>query len=58
MTLTFILEKDGFIAKCYKQKGIIHILCNVEGWEGGLTKRYHCVFLLFKSIKILTESVT
>ncbi len=28
------------------------------GREGGQTKRYHCVFLLLKSITILTKSVT
>ncbi len=29
-----------------------------KGGRGGLTKRYHWIFLLFKSIRILTESVT
>ena len=38
--------------------GAVHKLCNAEGGRGGLAKRYYCIFLLFKSIRILTESVT
>ncbi len=38
--------------------GASHILRNVDGREGGETKRYHCICLLFKLNKILTESVT
>ncbi len=41
-----------------KREGAVHKLCNAAGGWGGLTKRYYCIFLLFKSIRILTESVT
>ncbi len=38
--------------------GAVHKLCNAEGGNGGLAKRYYWIFLLFKSIRNLTESVT
>ncbi len=38
--------------------GAMHILRNAERGEGGQLKRYHCIFHLYKSIRISTKSVT
>ncbi len=38
--------------------GAVHILRNAERGRGGQLKRYQCIFRLYKSIRILTKSVT
>ena len=54
----FAREPIDTIFEGSQEHGAVHILLNTEGRQGGLTKRYHCVFLLYNPIKILTESVT